>query len=371
MFSLAFVCKRLRSFTDGGGVRGLSALVLLEQLMELSNEHRRKLELPPLEPWQMFDMIGGTSTGGLIAIMLGRLRLSIPECKKAYMDLSEKAFTPKNFISRQIGVATVRSKFWAEPLEDAIKSLIGDDWESKLLRDDDPVCKVFVVSHLQDYTTHAVLRSYRNFRKPRATLDAMRIWQACRATSAALTFFDSIIIDGSTYSDGGLLYNNPVQLVHGEASEVFPNQEQLIISLGTGMGRPRVFDPHLFNVAQLLGDLASETERTADDFYRRDDGKAAKAGQYYRFNVPDIGEVGLEEVKKLKEIKDLTERYLEGAELGQKINSCAERLAGGAYKISESVTAKSEPLEGGVEDSGTQDLQRRLDALRSIPQGDL
>ncbi|SPJ72134.1 uncharacterized protein FTOL_01862 [Fusarium torulosum] len=216
---------------DGGGVRGLSALVLLEQLMDLSNEHRRKLELLTLKPWQIFDMIGGTSTGGLIAIILGRLRLSIPECKKAYLDLSEKAFTPKNFISRKIRVATIRSKFKTEPLEDTIKSLIGNDWESLLF----PTSKI--ITRILSY----------------------------------------------------------------EAIETSASQ------------KPR--------------DLASETERTADDFYRRDDGKAAKAGQYYRFNVPDIREVGLEEVKKLKEIKDLTEIYLEGAELGQKTNSCAERLA--------------------------------------------
>ncbi|KAL5629897.1 hypothetical protein BROUX41_001503 [Berkeleyomyces rouxiae] len=199
----------------------------------------------------------------------------------------------------------------------------------------------------------------------------MRIWEACRATSAALTFFDPITIDGSKYSDGGLFYNNPVQLVHGEASEVFPNQEQVIVSLGTGMGKPKVFEPYLFNVAQLLADLATETERTANDFYRRDDCKAAKAGQYYRFNVPDIGDVGLEEVQRLGDIKNLTEIYLEGAELGQKINSCAKQLIGGAYEISESVAAKSEPLGEGVKDARTQDLQRRLDALAETPRGDL
>jgi len=43
---------------DGGGVRGLSALLLLEQLMEAVN-----LDAPP-KPCDYFDMIGGTSTGG-------------------------------------------------------------------------------------------------------------------------------------------------------------------------------------------------------------------------------------------------------------------------------------------------------------------
>ena len=43
---------------DGGGVRGLSVLMILEQLMEAVNPEA------PLKPCDYFDMIGGTSTGG-------------------------------------------------------------------------------------------------------------------------------------------------------------------------------------------------------------------------------------------------------------------------------------------------------------------
>jgi patatin-like phospholipase/acyl hydrolase len=43
---------------DGGGVRGLSALMILEQLMEAVDS-----DAPP-KPCDYFDMIGGTSTGG-------------------------------------------------------------------------------------------------------------------------------------------------------------------------------------------------------------------------------------------------------------------------------------------------------------------
>lgn len=45
---------------DGGGVRGLSSLIILEQLMETINP-----DSPP-KPGEYFDMIGGTSTGGLV-----------------------------------------------------------------------------------------------------------------------------------------------------------------------------------------------------------------------------------------------------------------------------------------------------------------
>lgn len=45
---------------DGGGVRGLSALIILEQLMETIDP-----KTPP-KPCDYFDMIGGTSTGGWV-----------------------------------------------------------------------------------------------------------------------------------------------------------------------------------------------------------------------------------------------------------------------------------------------------------------
>jgi patatin-like phospholipase/acyl hydrolase len=44
-------------------------------------------ESPP-KPCDYFDMIGGTSTGGLIALMLGRLRMGVDECIAAYTDLT-------------------------------------------------------------------------------------------------------------------------------------------------------------------------------------------------------------------------------------------------------------------------------------------
>jgi patatin-like phospholipase/acyl hydrolase len=57
---------------DGGGVRGLSALLILREIMEEIG--RQKESSPPL-PCQYFELIGGSGTGGVIAIMLGRLRM--------------------------------------------------------------------------------------------------------------------------------------------------------------------------------------------------------------------------------------------------------------------------------------------------------
>jgi patatin-like phospholipase/acyl hydrolase len=53
----------------------------------------------PPKPCDYFDLTGGTNAGGLIAIMLGELRVSIEECRDAYLTLSKEAFQTKNFIA--------------------------------------------------------------------------------------------------------------------------------------------------------------------------------------------------------------------------------------------------------------------------------
>jgi patatin-like phospholipase/acyl hydrolase len=66
---------------DGGGVRGISSLYILKELMaqvarQYRVEHPQDSKLSP-RPCEYFDLICGTSTGGLIALMLGRLRMVI------------------------------------------------------------------------------------------------------------------------------------------------------------------------------------------------------------------------------------------------------------------------------------------------------
>lgn len=74
--SIAGVRHRPRILSlDGGGVRGLSSLLILREIME--EVGRRVKAHEPALPCQYFDLIGGTGTGGLIAIILGRLRMVI------------------------------------------------------------------------------------------------------------------------------------------------------------------------------------------------------------------------------------------------------------------------------------------------------
>src|SRR4051794_21395394 len=74
---------------DGGGVRGLSSLYILQELMKQVAVDPSN----PPKPCHWFNMIGGTSTGGLIAIMLGRLQMSVKECIEIYMKMMGSIFT--------------------------------------------------------------------------------------------------------------------------------------------------------------------------------------------------------------------------------------------------------------------------------------
>jgi patatin-like phospholipase/acyl hydrolase len=101
---------------DGGGVRGLSSLFILKQLMESIDP------LNPPKPCDYFDMIGGTSTGGIIAIMLGRLRMAIDECIDEYRSLSDRVFT--HCKHRMTWRGNLQGRFDHDALVQATKDLL-------------------------------------------------------------------------------------------------------------------------------------------------------------------------------------------------------------------------------------------------------
>ncbi|KZT31095.1 FabD/lysophospholipase-like protein, partial [Sistotremastrum suecicum HHB10207 ss-3] len=75
---------------DGGGIRGYSELLMLEAIMERIKE-QKGMETTPL-PCSYFDVIGGTSTGGIIALMLGPLKMSVADALKVYENLGKAVF---------------------------------------------------------------------------------------------------------------------------------------------------------------------------------------------------------------------------------------------------------------------------------------
>lgn len=136
---------------DGGGVRGLSSLMILRRFMTTVEP-----ESPP-KPCEYFDMIGGTSTGGLIAIMLGRLQMTVDECIEAYTCLSDKVFEKKSHRVKING--RLQGRFDAAALEDAIKRIVRARGlnVNELLKDTGAYCKVCVPPHC---ITSAAMQMY-------------------------------------------------------------------------------------------------------------------------------------------------------------------------------------------------------------------
>ena len=72
-------------------------------------------------PCDYFDLIVGSGTGGLIAIMLGRLRMNTKECMKVYFEMTRKVFETDKTI---IGIPYRSTLFKASLLEDAIRACV-------------------------------------------------------------------------------------------------------------------------------------------------------------------------------------------------------------------------------------------------------
>jgi predicted acylesterase/phospholipase RssA len=133
---------------DGGGVRGLSSLYILQRLMEQMDPD------DPPKPCDHFDLIGGTSTGGLIAIMLGRLRMTVEQCIDAYTSLMPAVFQKsKHRVSMTSG--KLQGRFSAIGLEDQVKGILDklNIDKDELLRDPTSTCKTYTSRTLQSFST--------------------------------------------------------------------------------------------------------------------------------------------------------------------------------------------------------------------------
>ncbi|KAJ4989895.1 ankyrin repeat protein [Stagonosporopsis vannaccii] len=330
---------------DGGGVRGLSTIYIIEELM-------RKIDPKnPPKPCDYFDIIGGTSTGGLIAIMLGRLQMTTEECKEAYRQLSAKAFKYKG---RPVKAAfsnplkwEVKARFDTAELERGMKDLItavlkrdpankdksDDELENALLYSPEARCKVFVTATAQSAPIDTtVLTSYESSRWPTDFLKTVKIWEAARATSAASSFFDPIEIgdDKEAFLDGGSGANNPVNVVWDEAYDILGSDVeanlQCLVSIGTGIPSLKAFGSTLKAVGETMLSMATETETTARKFERRHT-KLDSEDRYFRFNVESgLGDIGLEEADKIPAIASATRLYLVAERNKKRLESCAGNL---------------------------------------------
>lgn len=176
------------------------------------------------------------SPSRLIAIMLGRLQMTIPECIDTYTNLASQIFGA-NAIEKALNFANTGAYYGKDGLEKAVKALVkkrtGDENAPMLDPDTTNQCKVCVYPslvmlpvctvYLTNISSHSFVVSGQSKNLSHASAEQFRtyatsfpdkfagcaIWEAARATSAAPTYLPSITINGTDFVDGGLRFNNP------------------------------------------------------------------------------------------------------------------------------------------------------------------
>ncbi|KAI8948038.1 hypothetical protein F4801DRAFT_474669 [Xylaria longipes] len=247
---------------DGGGVRGIVELSVLRAL-----EGRIGVPLH-----RFFDLVVGTSTGGIISLGFGHELWSIEECIERFRTLVGKAFTPRKgqdmHVIRHLQLLIKRSKYETRPIEDALRSAFGDgNLFGNRQKNGSQRLKVAVAAVSEAGTRSLVLSNYNanddsgspifgeksksNYERYRPTRreDELRVWEAARATSAAPGFFRPFVKPRSPspgsnvfpeMMDGAILHNNPIDLAIEEARKLASAQGQrlipdLVLSVGTGL----------------------------------------------------------------------------------------------------------------------------------------
>lgn len=74
-----------------------------------------------LLPHDIFDLVAGTSTGGLISLMLGKLGMNVKDCIEEYRNFSKVIFKRKQLLAMG-GFA--RSKYSGSKLEVRFRNLV-------------------------------------------------------------------------------------------------------------------------------------------------------------------------------------------------------------------------------------------------------
>ena len=199
---------------DGGGIKGLFSAAALAHL-----EEDLKIKIS-----NNFDLIVGTSTGGIIALALG-VQMSPREIVKFYVNNGNKIFPTKRFFPHS---KLFFNKYNPEPLKKSLKECFDD----KLLGDSKK--RVVIPSYnigeddVYLFKTSHHKRLRRDYKVP--------IWKVAMATSAAPTYFPSFRkIDNIRLVDGGVWANNPIMIGIVEAVSMLSVSLDSIrvLSLGT------------------------------------------------------------------------------------------------------------------------------------------
>ncbi len=206
---------------DGGGIRGIIPAVILA---EIEKRARKPIS-------QIFDLMAGTSTGGIVVAGLckkderGNLQYSANDLVELYQEYGSYIFK-SSFFRRSILSWFNCAQYPHKNIEFVLDKYFGDDTLQNTLS------KVLITSYDIHNNYPFFFKSWREDR------DFVKLKDALRATTAAPTYFipkylkidqiDRVLVDG------GVFANNPAACAYASGKRLFPNDEIILLSIGTG-----------------------------------------------------------------------------------------------------------------------------------------
>jgi predicted acylesterase/phospholipase RssA len=249
---------------SGGGFLGLYTAEILTRLEEQANR--------PLG--QCFDLISGTSAGGLLALALLAFEIPMAKVRDLFIDRGTQIFSERR-----------RARYW---WADVHRSLLRPKYDGTELRK--AIEDVLGVETLLGHAKHRLVipavnmtkgsvQMFKTAHHPNFVRDHLRrAADIALATSAAPTFFPLAEIDHAYFADGGLVANAPDMCALHEACIFLDTNpaDVSILSVGTtttGFSLPRSIGRHLGSLnwtarGRLFSTIVSSQQQLVDFMLR-------------------------------------------------------------------------------------------------------
>ncbi|OAQ67009.1 patatin-like phospholipase domain-containing protein [Pochonia chlamydosporia 170] len=264
-----------------------------------------------------FDMIVGTTVGGLIALGLGIHNFNAQEMMRHFRSLcrdgmERKALTKSQWFGWAVRLLT-SSIYKTYELENALKAIFGT---KTLFGYHNGASKVAVTTTVSAETR--LLANYHWGDDKRYLNADVRTWLAARCTSAAPMYFESGRHDGVDCRDGGLIENNPLQIAVNEARKLWGTDASfdIVTSIGCGKAyKPQPAPTSTFVISGWVEELFKTLIETMnghkawEKFY--DDSGNDMLDRCERLNVllKDEIEPELDDVSAISRLEDLAKSY--------------------------------------------------------------
>lgn len=251
---------------DGGGIRGLIPALVLCELEKRSRKRVRDL----------FDLVAGTSTGGILACALTR---PDPQPADELVGLYRRE-GPKIFSRTPARVITSGLGLLDEKYDDgALNRALSTYLEDHRLAAADP--KLLVTAYDLESRTPKFFKSWR------AEDADVPLHAVARATAAAPTYFEPLKLGDAALIDGGVFATDPAMCAYAEAERLAPEEEHVVVSLGTGELTKRIRyedarDWGLLHWVRPVIDIVFDGVSDTVDYQLRQ----LLGGRYHRFQVP-------------------------------------------------------------------------------------